>query len=116
MNSHTTPHATPYIWNGTTPADIDPDNACKPYLCIRCSRNSFTLCSYRSLVLGHDVEFFSDAGFDLDRINIRRNAPVAQLYEDAIMNEGAVIGADGALIVSFRTVFYHAITRTVCCC
>lgn len=51
-------------------------------------------------VLEQDIEFFSDAGFDLDRLNIRRNAAVAQLYEDAIMNEGAVIGADGALIVS----------------
>lgn len=116
MNSHTTPHATPYIWNGTTPADIDPDNARRPYLRIRCGHNSLTLRSYRFPVLGQDIEFFSDAGFDLDRINIRRNAPVAQLYEDAIMNEGAVIGADGALIVSFRAVLYYAITRTVCCC
>lgn len=52
------------------------------------------------LVLGHDVEFFSDAGFDLDRLHIRRNSSVAQLYEDAVKSEGAVIGADGALIVS----------------
>ena len=58
-------------------------------------------------MLSQDVEFFSDAGFDLDRVNIRRNAPVAQLYEDAILNEDAVIGADGALIVSGYPVVDH---------
>lgn len=30
--------------------------------------------------------------------HIKRNAPVAQLYEDAIRNEGAIISASGALI------------------
>lgn len=49
--------------------------------------------------LDEDVEFFSDAGFDLDKLNLRRNAAVAQLYEDALMNEGAVLSAEGALIV-----------------
>jgi phosphoenolpyruvate carboxykinase (ATP) len=59
-----------------------------------------TWCSLLSVVLDHDVEFFNDAGFDLDRLHIRRNASIAQLYEDAVANEGAVIGAEGALIVS----------------
>ncbi|KAF8313083.1 phosphoenolpyruvate carboxykinase [ATP] [Clavulina sp. PMI_390] len=75
MDPHSTPHGTPYIWN---------DHSTEEAL-----GNSF---------IGQDLEFFSDAGFDLDRLYIRRNAPVAQLYEDAILNEGAVIGADGALI------------------
>ena len=34
----------------------------------------------------------------MDRIQIKRNAPVAQLYEDAIRNEGAIISSNGALI------------------
>ena len=65
--------------------------------------------------LGKELKYFSQAGFDLDRIHIKvcscahlsrnvslhhpqRNAPVASLYEDAILNEGAVISANGALI------------------
>ncbi|KAI9634076.1 putative phosphoenolpyruvate carboxykinase [Dioszegia hungarica] len=48
--------------------------------------------------LGKELQHFSQAGFDLDRIHIRRNAPVASLYEEAIMNEGAVISSNGALI------------------
>lgn len=34
----------------------------------------------------------------MDKIHIKRNAPVASLYEEAIMNEGAVISSSGALI------------------
>lgn len=49
-------------------------------------------------VVGQDLEYFSQAGFDMDRIQIKRNAPVAQLYEDAIRNEGAIISSNGALI------------------
>ena len=44
------------------------------------------------------MEYFSNAGFDMDRICIKRNAPVALLYEDAIRNEGAIISSTGALI------------------
>ncbi|KAH9924909.1 ATP-utilizing phosphoenolpyruvate carboxykinase [Fomitopsis serialis] len=51
-----------------------------------------------SKLVGRDLEYFSQAGFDMDRIQIKRNAPVAQLYEDAIRNEGAVISASGSLI------------------
>lgn len=49
-------------------------------------------------VISHDLEYFSQAGFDMDRIQLKRNAPVAQLYEDAIRNEGAIISSSGALI------------------
>lgn len=45
-----------------------------------------------------DLEYFSQAGFDMDHIQLRRNAPVAELYEDAIRYEGAVISSSGALI------------------
>ncbi|KAJ9101905.1 Protein kinase C-like 1 [Naganishia cerealis] len=48
--------------------------------------------------IGKEVEYFSQAGFDMDKIHIKRNAPVASLYEDAIINEGAVISSNGALI------------------
>ena len=50
------------------------------------------------LVIGRDLEYFSQAGFDMDRIQIKRNAPPAVLYEDAIRNEGAVVSSSGALI------------------
>ncbi|KIM31221.1 hypothetical protein M408DRAFT_7061 [Serendipita vermifera MAFF 305830] len=48
--------------------------------------------------IGQDIEYFSQAGFDMARVHLKRNAPVAQLYEDAIRNEGAIISATGALI------------------
>ena len=50
------------------------------------------------LVLGHELDYFSQAGFDMDRIQIKRNAPPAVLYEDAIQNEGAIVSSSGALI------------------
>ena len=49
-------------------------------------------------VIGKDLEYFSEAGFDMDKIHLRRNAPIAQLYEDAVRNEGAIISSSGALI------------------
>lgn len=49
-------------------------------------------------MIGRDLEYFSQAGFDMERIQIKRNAPVALLYEDAIRNEGAIISSSGALI------------------
>ena len=51
-----------------------------------------------SPVIGRDLEYFSQAGFEMDRIQIKRNAPVSLLYEDAIRNEGAIISSSGALI------------------
>ena len=60
-------------------------------------RLSFS-CPYHPVVIGRDLEYFSQAGFDMDRIQIKRNAPVGVLYEDAIRNEGAIISSSGALI------------------
>ncbi|KAF8332082.1 ATP-utilizing phosphoenolpyruvate carboxykinase [Cantharellus anzutake] len=44
------------------------------------------------------LEYFSQAGFDMDHIQMKRNAPVAELYEDAVKYEGAIISSTGALI------------------
>lgn len=49
-------------------------------------------------LLGVDLALFSSAGFDMEKIHLKRNAAVAQLYEDAIKYEGAVIASSGALI------------------
>ncbi|KAL1747133.1 ATP-utilizing phosphoenolpyruvate carboxykinase [Schizophyllum fasciatum] len=76
--SHTTPHVTPHILHKHYAATQDSDQ-------------------YNELI-GRDLEYFSNAGFDMDRICIKRNAPVALLYEDAIRNEGAIISSSGALI------------------
>lgn len=51
-----------------------------------------------SNLIGRDLEYFSQAGFDMDKVELKRNAPPAQLYEDAIRNEGAIISSSGALI------------------
>ncbi len=48
--------------------------------------------------LGKDLSVFSKAGFDMDKIHLKRNASVAELYEEAISKEGAVISSNGALI------------------
>ncbi|PWN99787.1 putative phosphoenolpyruvate carboxykinase [Tilletiopsis washingtonensis] len=50
------------------------------------------------LLRDNDLSLFSKAGFDMEKIHLKRNASVAQLYEDAIKKEGAVISSSGALI------------------
>jgi len=49
-------------------------------------------------LIGKDLKMFSEAGFDMEKLTLKRNASVAQLYEDAITYEGAVISSSGALI------------------
>jgi len=68
-----------------------------PSVCFISPRLHHYLCS-PSPVVGRELEYFSQAGFDMDRIQIKRNAPPALLYEDAIRNEGAIISSSGALI------------------
>lgn len=94
-HAHQTPYVTPYILNPASHSLEEPDNNCKP--------STFIL--YKILtrtgigtVMGKDLEYFSEAGFDMNKIHLRRNAPVAQLYEDAVRNEGAIISNNGALI------------------
>ncbi|EOR04235.1 hypothetical protein E3P89_00009 [Wallemia ichthyophaga] len=50
------------------------------------------------LTLPNELHSLSDAGFEVDRIHVKRNSAVAQLYEDAVQKEGAVISSNGALI------------------
>ncbi|KZV78312.1 putative phosphoenolpyruvate carboxykinase, partial [Exidia glandulosa HHB12029] len=81
MQSHTflsTPYITPHILHKNYAAAADHDE-----------QNNF---------MGQDMDYFSQAGFDMDKIHLKRNAPVAQLYEDAVRYEGAVISSSGALI------------------
>ncbi|KDN40601.1 putative phosphoenolpyruvate carboxykinase [Tilletiaria anomala UBC 951] len=49
-------------------------------------------------LLGRELDLFSQAGFDMDKIHLKRNASVAELYEEAITKEGAIISSNGALI------------------
>merc|ERR1711939_612550 len=41
-------------------------------------------------LLGKDLGFFSEAGFDMSKVTLKRNATVGQLYEDAVKDEGIV--------------------------
>ena len=58
--------------------------------------------------MGRELEFFSEAGIDTDRCAIRRNLVPAKLYEEALHNEGAVLSATGALIVSTDSSLSHS--------
>ncbi|KAI6044604.1 ATP-utilizing phosphoenolpyruvate carboxykinase [Pisolithus marmoratus] len=75
---HQTPYVTPHILHRNYAQAHDNE----------CNNN----------LIGRDLEYFSQAGFDMDRIQLKRNASPAQLYEDAVKNEGAVISSSGALI------------------
>ena len=92
-----TPYVTPHILHKHYAQSHDQDifNKCAFHhrflVSIFSHRRNFT-------VLGHELDYFSQAGFDMDKILLRRNAPPALLYEDAIRNEGAIISASGALI------------------
>lgn len=95
MLPHQTPYVTPHILHKNYAQSHDYEsysNCMSP----RSSLPRFTLS--HAPVMGQDLEYFSQAGFDMDRIQIKRNAPVALLYEDAIRNEGAIISSSGALI------------------
>jgi phosphoenolpyruvate carboxykinase (ATP) len=94
---HHTPYVTPHILHKhyAQAHDNDQYSQCmffsSPFI-------NFIPHPHHPLVIGRDLEYFSQAGFDMDRIQIKRNAPVALLYEDAIRNEGAIISSSGALI------------------
>ncbi|KIM68977.1 hypothetical protein SCLCIDRAFT_104007 [Scleroderma citrinum Foug A] len=75
---HQTPYITPHILHRNYAQSHDNE-----------SPNAF---------IGRDLDYFSHAGFDMTRIQLMRNASPAQLYEDAIKNEGAVVSSSGALI------------------
>ena len=95
--SHGTPYVTPHILHKHYAQSYDAEVSkrefpLRPVACPRAHpRDS-------AAVIGRELEYFSQAGFDMDRIQIKRNAPPAVLYEDAIRNEGAVVSSSGALI------------------
>lgn len=95
-----TPYVTPYILNPASQVHDQFENNCKSLQFH--SRSDAADCGHAfalpSPVMGKEIEYFSEAGFDMSKIHIRRNAPVAQLYEDAVRNEGAIISSTGALI------------------
>ncbi|EAU91574.2 phosphoenolpyruvate carboxykinase [Coprinopsis cinerea okayama7 len=76
------PHHTPYV---------------TPHILHKNYAQAFDYEQHSNLI-GKDLEYFSQAGFDMERIQIKRNAPPAVLYEEAIRNEGAIISSSGALI------------------
>lgn len=92
---HHTPYVTPHILHKHYAQAHDHDQYSQ---CMFSSPRLSLIHLSSSLVIGQDLEYFSQAGFDMDRIQIKRNAPVALLYEDAIRNEGAIISSSGALI------------------
>ncbi len=95
MAPHHTPYVTPHILhkNYAQAHDSEQFGSRMSFLVVVCPP-LLIFC----LVIGQDLDYFSQAGFDMDRISIKRNAPVALLYEDAIRNEGAIISSSGALI------------------
>lgn len=95
MAPHHTPYVTPHILhkNYAQAHDTEQFGSCNYFYFL----NVFFYTHF-VIVIGKDLDYFSQAGFDMDRIQIKRNAPVALLYEDAIRNEGAIISSSGALI------------------
>ena len=89
-----TPYVTPHILHKNYAQAFDAE----PSKCAFSHPHLYCRVAHSSTVVGRDLEYFSQAGFDMDRIQIKRNAPPAVLYEDAIRNEGAVVSSSGALI------------------
>ena len=92
--AYRTPYVTPHILHKNYAQAFDAE----PSKCTSSLSHSNRCVTDCRAVVGRDLEYFSQAGFDMDRISIKRNASAALLYEDAIRNEGAVISASGALI------------------
>lgn len=95
--AHQTPYVTPHILHRNYAQSYDNEFSSKREHNGLPSSVSHDLIPSHP-VIGRDLEYFSQAGFDMDRIQLKRNAAAAQLYEDAIRNEGAIISSSGALI------------------
>ena len=91
---HQTPYVTPHIIHKNYAQAFDNEEYSKR----TSARVSPFALSSSPAVLGKELDYYSQAGFDMDRIQIKRNASPALLYEDAIRNEGAIIASSGALI------------------
>lgn len=92
---HGTPYVTPHILHKHYAQAADAEAGMRMLLTLYVLTAKLTPLA---AVVGRDLEYFSQAGFDMDRIQLKRNAPPALLYEDAIRNEGAIVSASGALI------------------
>ena len=92
--AYRTPYVTPHILHKNYAQAFDAE----PSKCAFLHPHLYRHVADSSTVVGRDLEYFSQAGFDMDRIQIKRNAPPAVLYEDAIRNEGAIVSSSGALI------------------
>lgn len=94
MAPHQTPYVTPHILHKSYAASADAETSKRTYPAIY----PIVVAHDPEPVIGAQIDAWSQAGFDMDRIQIKRNAPVSMLYEDAIRNEGAIIASSGALI------------------
>lgn len=93
--SHGTPYVTPHILHKHYAQAFDQEAiGARKWFLSNTDLQGLTMYS----VIGQDIEFYSQAGFDMEKIHLKRNAPVSLLYEDAIRNEGAIISESGALI------------------
>ena len=98
MPTHSvTPYVTPHILHKHYAQAHDNENVSKCTFRLTPTRQLALIIIYH-IVIGRDLEYFSQAGFDMEKITLKRNAPTALLYEDAIRNEGAIISSTGALI------------------
>lgn len=96
-NYNRTPYVTPHILHKHYAQAYDAETSNCEHFTLNTSRIHSNRPRDRT-VIGRELEYFSQAGFDMDRIQIKRNAPPAVLYEDAVRNEGAIISSSGALI------------------
>lgn len=93
---HQSPYVTPHILHRNYAQSYDNESSSKRERSSPCPVSHDLIPTLA--VIGRDLEYFSQAGFDMDRIQLKRNASAAQLYEDAVRNEGAIISSSGALI------------------
>lgn len=105
LPQHGTPYVTPHILHKHYAQAYDNDSTTNrtSFFLTPHPRSDHSLVAHNLkcrvlTVIGRDLEYFSQAGFDMDKIHMKRNASPAQLYEDAIRNEGAIISSSGALI------------------
>ena len=93
-----TPYVTPHILHKHYAQAYDAEVSNREFTVHPARLDAYIDIGVAPAVIGRDLEYFSQAGFDMDRVQIKRNVSPALLYEDAIRNEGAVISASGALI------------------
>ena len=96
--THGTPYVTPHILHKRYAQPYDAEVPNREFTVLPSRSDASIDIGVAPAVIGRDLEYFSQAGFGMDRIQIKRHAPPAVLYEDAIRNEGAIVSSSGALI------------------